>query len=461
MMRTVSDMLRSVLAMTLLVAARGPILGAQCAPSASSSETPAVMTMFPHHESTAWWLSGQINLIEQSHDEFPALYTGPHSFLPTAERTISRVLTVYTGLRFGHGWEAFANVESAGGRGLSDAFGLAGFTNLDVVRNPTLGSTPYLARLMVRKVIALSPGQVDVAPTPLALTPHLPARRLEIRAGKLGVVDFFDVNAVGSDSHLQFTNWTVDNNGAYDYAADTRGYTYGLIVEYDTQRWSMRGAEALMPTIANGIVLDWNVARARGENLELELHPSPAFTLRLLGYANHADMGSYTEAIDAFRAGQDPTLNIEAHRQQGRTKYGVGANAEHTMPNGVRLFARTGWNSGDTESFAYTEVNNSVSIGGDVTGVHWHRPVDRIGVAFVSNGLSAPHRDYLALGGLGFLLGDGGLRYGREDIVESYYTAHLWRGVSASGGLQYIDRPGYNEDRGPLLVEMLRMHVDF
>jgi hypothetical protein len=453
-------MLRTLLAIVVIVAARAQPLAAQSPAPASSDQVP-VTTLFSHDESTRWWLSGQINLIEQAHGSFPATYTGHNSFLPRRERTVSRVLTLYSGLRLGHGWEAFLDVESAGGRGLSDAFGLAGFTDLDVVRNPTLGGTPYLARLMVRKVIALSPDFVEVTPTPLALAARLPARRLEIRAGKLGIVDFFDVNAVGNDSHLQFANWTVDNNGAYDYAADTRGYTYGVIVEYDTPRWSVRGAEALMPTVANGIVLDWHFARARGENVELELRPTPAFTLRLLGYANHADMGSYTEAIAAFRAGQGATPDIEAHRRQGRIKYGVGVNADHTMPNGVRLFARTGWNSGDSESFAYTEVNNSVAIGGDVAGGHWHRPLDRVGVALVSNGLSAPHRDYLALGGLGFLLGDGGLRYGREDIVETYYTAHLWRGVSASAGLQYIDHPGYNQDRGPVLVQMARIHVEF
>jgi len=461
MIRTVSYALRRLAVVVAIVSAGRQTLVAQRAPTPSPSDTAPATAMFPHDDSSPWWISGQINLIEQSHDAFPALYTGPHSFLATPERTISRVLTLYTGLRLGHGWEAFVDIESAGGLGLSNAFGLAGFTDLDVVRNPTLGSAPYLARLMIRKVIALSSDEVTVTPSPLGLASHLPSRRFEIRAGKLGVVDFFDVNAVGNDSHLQFTNWTVDNNGAYDYAADTRGYTYGLIVEYDTPSWSLRGAEALMPTVANGIVLDWNVARARGENLELELRPTSAFTLRLLGYANHADMGSYTEAIEAFRAGADPTPNIEAHRRQGRTKYGVGANAEHTMPNGVRLFARTGWNSGDTESFAYTEVNKTIAAGGDVSGEPWRRPLDRAGIALVSNGLSASHREYLALGGLGFLLGDGGLTYGRENIVETYYTAHIWRGVFASGGLQYIDHPGYNRDRGPIFVKMLRLHLDF
>jgi len=209
MNRSVIDTLRGPLVIALMLVIRGQILRAQGAPSASSSETATVTTMFSHDEAAAWWLSGQINLIEQAHGSFPALYTGPNSFLPMPERTVSRVLTLYTGLRLGHGWEALVDVESAGGRGLSDAFGLGGFTDLDVVRNPALGSTPYLSRLMIRKVIALSSEQVDVMPTPLALAPRLPARRLEIRAGKLGIVDFFDVNAVGNDSHVQFTNWTV------------------------------------------------------------------------------------------------------------------------------------------------------------------------------------------------------------------------------------------------------------
>jgi len=277
----------------------------------------------------------------------------------------------------------------------------------------------------------------------------------------MGIVDFFDVNAVGGDSHLQFTNWTVDNNGAYDYAADTRGYTYGIIVEYDTPRWRLRGAEALMPTVANGIVLDWHVNQSRGENLELELHPTSPLTVKVLGYVNHANMGSYTEAIAAFQSGRDPTPDIAAHRQQGRIKPGVGINIEYDLPADVRLFARSGWNGGDSESFAYTEVNNTISIGGDVSGARWHRANDRAGLAFVSNGLSQPHREYLRLGGLGFLLGDGTLTYAREEILESYYTAHLWRGVYASAGLQFVTNPGYNQDRGPVLVQALRLHVDF
>jgi carbohydrate-selective porin OprB len=171
-------------------------------------------------------------------------------------------------------------------------------------------------------------------------------------------------------------------------------------------------------------------------------------------------LGSYDEAIKSFLTGHDPTPDVVAYRRPGRVKTGLGMNTEYTFPRFVRLFARAGWNEGHNESFAYTEVNNSVLGGGDLTGALWNRSQDRLGVAVVSNGLSLPHREYLALGGLGFLLGDGALRYGREGILETYYTAHAWRGLSASLGLQYIDHPGYNRDRGPVLVEMLRLHID-
>jgi carbohydrate-selective porin OprB len=218
-----------------------------------------------------------------------------------------------------------------------------------------------------------------------------------------------------------------------------------------------------MPKIANGIELDWNVARARGENVELELRPWDGMTTRVLGYANHADMGSYREAADAFSSGREPAPDVEAHRRQGRVKYGIVMNVEYAPPalHAARFFGRTGWNEGRNESFAHTEVNDTVAVGSDVEGLWRRRPHDRGGVAFVSNGLSDEHRRYLELGGLGFLLGDGQLQYGRETIVEGYYTAHLGMGLFASAGAQFIVNPGYNRDRGPVFVPTLRLHADF
>ena len=441
----------------LLVIIGGSAAHAQTEPDVA---TPAT-TMFPHPADSRWWLSGQINLIWQAHGAFTSPYQGDNSLRPEAEQALSRLWTIYTGLKLPGHVELLFDVESAGGRGLSDALGLAGFTNLDVVRNPSLGSAPYVARALVHVTIPLDKEFTDATPTPLSLAARVPVRRIELRAGKLGMADFFDVNTVGSDSHLQFTNWTVDNNGAYDYAADTRGYTYAAIIEYDAPGWALRFGEALMPTVANGIDMDWNIARSRAENLEVELRAAAGLVIRVLGYANHASMGSYDEATRGFLAGHDPKPDVTAYRQPGRVKSGLGLNTEYTFPGLVRVFARAGWNEGHNESFAYTEVNNSVQTGGDLSGAMWRRSQDRFGAAVVSNGLWGPHRDYLALGGLGFLLGDGTLRYGRENITEGYYRAHVWRSVSASAGLQFIVHPGYNQDRGPVLVEMLRLHVDF
>jgi carbohydrate-selective porin OprB len=437
------------------------LLFAVCGVPVGAQDIEAPATIFDHPDDQPYFIGGQANIIFQAHGDFPARYSGPQSFRADAEHATSRLLTLQTGLRVARRWALRFDLESAGGAGLSQALGLAGFTNLDVVRNPTLGATPYLARLMIQGVIPLSSEETDADRSLLAPRGKLPARRLEIKVGKMGLIDYFDVNAVGSDSHLQFTNWTVDNNGAYDYAADTRGYTYGALVEFDARDVSVRGAVALMPTVANGIDLDSDIARARGENLEVEWRAPRGFTLRVLGYTNHANMGLYSEAINAYLSGHDPTPSIEAHRAQGRVKHGAGVNVEQELPRHVRLFARAGGNQGDTESFAYTEVNNTFAAGADTRGGAWSRPGDRAGVAFVSNGLSDTHREYLSLGGLGFLLGDGRLTYGREQILETYYTLSIWRGVYASGGLQYIVHPGYNRDRGPVLVPMARAHLDF
>ena len=409
-------------------------------------------------------MSGQVNIVFQAHPDFHALYSGPNSLSARAEHATSRVLTLYTGYQLSKHTEALVDLESAGGRGISDALGMAGFTNVDVVRNPELGSKPYLARLMVHQVFALSAKEEDAERTPTSILTKLPVRRFELRAGKMSLADYFDVNSVGSDSHLQFLNWTAVNNGAYDYAADTRGYTVGAMAEYQDHNWGVRFAEALMPKVANGPKLDYNLLRARSENVEFEFRPElrkeKKTIIRVLSFINHADMGSYREAVQAFLTGTDQQPNIEAHRKQGRIKYGFGLNVEQEITKTVRVFGRLGWNEGQNESFAYTEVDQAVEAGADWRLERWRRPNDKIGIAFITNGISRLHQLYLALGGNGFLLGDGRLTYGREDIIETYYNAHLWRGVYVSPELQWAAHPGYNKDRGPVVVPGLRLHLE-
>jgi high affinity Mn2+ porin len=425
----------------------------------------AAVTIFPHSDENRFWISGQANIIFQTHPPFPAAYSGPNSLHSYYEKATSQVYTLFVGVQLTQTTELFADVESAGGRGISDALGLAGFTNLDVVRNPSLGAAPYLARLMLRQTIPLSDERVSAERGPFGLATSLPKRRVEIRVGKLSLVDFLDTNSAGSDSHLQFMNWTVDNNGAYDYAAQTRGYTDGIIVEYDAPAWSLRFAEAMMPKVANGINLDADLLRAHSENFEAESRrnflPHRAGVIRFLAYMNHANMGSYREAIHNFLAGESAQPDIISTRRQGRVKYGFGLNFEQDLADQFGVFGRLGWNDGRNESFAYTEVDRTLEFGFYFKGKSWHRANDRAGAVFAVNALTNDHARYLALGGLGFLLGDGALTYGPEEIVDAYYTAHVWRGFFASVDLQHVNNPGYNQVRGPVVVPGVRLHVDF
>jgi hypothetical protein len=464
--------------------------GGQAAESPDETGTPSgdLLTMFPHSDTTPWYLAGQTNIIFQSHPGFHAPYQGVNSLHGAGEYKTSLLGTLYmayqvqrlanglasntapTDRSLRYNTDFIFDLEAAGGRGLSQALGLAGFTNLDVVRNPNLGSKPYIARVELHQTIGFSREMVDVPRGPLSLATKAPVRRLEIRIGKMTLPDQFDLNEVLSDSHLQFTNWTVDNNGAWDYAADTRGYTYATTLEYQDRDWAFRYALALMPTVANGINLDWAISRARAQNFEFELRKPllpPRFfrrskgTQRFLAFRNAAHMGDYREAVIAYLDGDDPTPTITNHEHFSTIKYGFGYNFEDELGEHLRVAGRFGWNEGQHESYAYTEVDQTFLLGADYNGAQWRRKDDKIAIAFVSNAIKKDHQNYLRYGGLGFILGDGRLNYGRENTEEAYYNLHTFRGLYFALGLSHIDDPGYNRDRGPVWVPGVRAHVDF
>ena len=439
-------------------------------PQTSDTEADQVIeTMLPHFKDTRFWLSGQANFIFQTHPPFYAAYSGSHSLSPKYEKATSRVLTLYTGARLNNSTEVLVYIEEAGGAALSEGFGLAGNTDLDIVRNPLLSKAPYLAQAMIHKVLALSKDKIENDRDFLSLFEELPRRRLEVRVGKFSLPDFFDVNAIGSDTHLQFINWTTDNNGAWDYAADTRGYTVGAYADYEDRDWGFRFVEALMPSVANGINLVYRPWQVHAENYEYELRrgiiPKKAGVIRLLAYTNYANMGIYRDAVVQFEDHRSPdpetVPEITNHPWHITRKYGFGINVQQNLSRYLAAFARFGWDNGKTESFAYTEDDQTFVEGVGANGEWWHRRYDRAGIAFVSNAIKKDHQNYLADGGLGFLLGDGGLNYGREDIVETYYTAHVWRGIYLAPGVQHINNPGYNRDRGPVVVPTFRLHVEF
>ena len=451
-------------------------LGAAQAPGDMPSAAPAseTLTMFPHSDAARYWVSGQANSIFQAHGHFHSPYQGASSLIDDVETKASEVATLYLGYQLRpntrNNTDLIVDFENAGGRGISQALGLAGETNIDIVRNPTLGIAPYLSHGEIHQIIGLTDEMVDQERGPFALATKVPVRRFEVRIGKMSMADSLDINSVGSDSHLQFTNWTIDNNGAWDYAADTRGYTVAGILEYDDRLWSARYAIAAMPTVANGIDLDWALSRANSQNGEFEVRKGLLGALldkkregavRVLSYVNHAHMGDYRESVQQYLAGKIATPDITQTRRFGAVKYGFGLNTEQEVTDSLRVFARFGWNDDRHESFVYTEVAQTILFGGDYKGQDWHRSNDKVGVAFVSNAIKRDHQNYLHDGGQGFLLGDGNLAYGREDIVEWYYNAHLWHGLYGMLGGTQIAHPGYNTDRGPVYVTTVRAHVDF
>ena len=433
-----------------------------------ATSTPAI---FRHPDEARYLVSGQANIIFQAHGPFHSPYEGANSLLGRGEYKTSLLGTVYLGYEVNanprYATDAILDVESAGGRGISEALGLAGFTNLDVVRNPNLGSTPYLSQYMIHQVIGFTDEMTDSERSTVSLQTKVPVRRLDLHIGRMGLPDFFDANSVGTDSHLQFLNWTVDNNGAWDYAANTRGYTDGVVAEYVDHAFSARYGIAAMPTVANGIDLQYQFRQGSGQNVELEWRksvlPDPKLkgAVRLLGFVNHANMGDYRQQNQAFLRGETPTPEITAHPFTSSVKYGVGLNAEQQVSDNGRVYGRFGWNEGEHESYAYTEVDQTFAVGGSYSLQRYRRPDDKAGLTFVSNAIKKDHQAYLALGGKGFLIGDGRLNYAREDIVEGYYNLHAWKGVYYALDAQFIEHPGYNQDRGPVLVESVRMHVDF
>jgi len=413
-----------------------------------------------------YW-GGQITVISQQLFKFHSPYAGPNSLRSEQANEVSHTYTLYAGIRLLPSIECYINPEMARGGALSDTLGLAGFTNGDVIRNPDIGSDPYLARYFVRWTIATGEGHEHVERAQNRMAGERPLHRLVITAGKLSTADIFDLNGYANSTRVQFMNWALINSAAYDYAADTRGYTHGIAVEWIHPDWAVRLGAFQMPKIPNGPNLSNDLIDNRGDQAEVEVHPHllggehDPLVARLLGYRNLAHMGDYRDALELGRQ-MHTAPNIRATERTGAAKYGFGLSLEQPLADdgATGVFARWGWNDGATETFAYTEADRTATIGGQLSGAWWWRPPDHVALALVQNDLSTPHSDYLAAGGLGFILGDGRLHYGSERILETYYTLQPFDLVGLSLDYQLIDHPGYNRDRGPVSVVSLRLHIE-
>jgi len=405
----------------------------------------------------------QTTYIYQYKPSFHSPYEGENSLTGKEEKQNSITATLYAGARLWKGAEVYVNPEVAGGSGLSGALGMAGSSNGETFRVGSPSPTLYSARYFLKQTFTLGKEKEWQEDDANQLSGYTPKKYLNFYFGKLSLGDLFDNNEYSNSPRTQFMNWALMNNGAWDYAANVRGYTYSFSTELQLNKMSYKLAFATLPREANGEKLNTNFKDSFALAINAEVDKAYSINtrkgnIRLLVYHNNSNMGNYGEAIKLTG-----TPDIITTRKLGRTKWGWGINLDQEVGRNTGVFGRIGWNDGKNETWAFTEIDRTVSSGVSFKGSAWKRNDDNAGIAIAMNGLSQDHRSYLAKGGSGFILGDGELNYGSEVIPELYYSLKpseslpLW----LSGDYQFVLHPGYNKDRGPVNIFSVRVHTEF
>lgn len=413
----------------------------------------------------AWYnLHIQMTYINQTKPKMHALYSGPYSLQAEKEKQNSLTTTAFLGLRLWKGAAFYFNPEIAGGSGLSGAQGMGGSSNGETFRVGNPSPTLYVGRAYLQQTFALGTQASWQDDDQNQLRLLMPNDYVRLTVGKYSLADLFDNNAFSNSPRTQFMNWSLMNNGAWDFAANVRGYTYIATAEISKAFLNYKISIANLPKEANGAELNTHL------NQELALNTEVAGTykiqnkkgnLRLLYFLNRAGMGDYQQAIAAASTNQS-VPDITATRESGRKKWGLGVNFDQELGKDFGLFGRYGMNDGKTETWNFTEIDNALSIGTVADGRLWHRRQDNAGLAIVTDGLSKDHRSYIAHGGNGFILGDGKLNYGKESIAELYYNLKPTdKPIWITGDYQYALHPGYNKDRGPASIFSVRVHTEF
>lgn len=403
---------------------------------------------------------GQATIVEQYAAPFHAPYAGQNSLASNSGRETFD-LDLYVGYRPWKGAEIWVDPEIEQGFGLSGTFGVAGFPSAEAYK---VGQTyPYarIPRAFLRQTIDLGgeSQKVDAGIDQLAGTQT--ADRLVITAGKFSVVDIFDQNKYAHDPRGDFLNWTAVNTGAFDYAADAWAFTYGGAIEWYTGQWTFRAAVFDGPVAPNSSDLDPSFGQFQmvGEiERRYSLWDQPG-KVAVTGYLTRARLGSFQDAVTlAAATGAAPDLSLV---RTYTSKTGITGNIEQQIMEGVGLFARAGYTPGDLETYAFTDVDATLSGGASLSGKLWGRSDDTIGIAAIVNTISKEHQAYLAAGGYTALIGDGMLPHpGPEQIMEVYYQlpVYSWQ---LTFDYQFITNPAYNRDRGPVSVLATRLHAQF
>jgi high affinity Mn2+ porin len=410
----------------------------------------------------SWNVHGQLTYVEQGYPAFHSPYQGANSLSGASQIQNTTSATAFVGYRPWDGTEVYVNPELMQGFGLNNTLGVAGFPNGEAQKSDFPMPRFNVARIFLRQTFGLGGEQETIDDGPNQLGGKQDISRITVTAGKFAVTDIFDVNAFAGDPRTAFLNWNIYGGGSYDWTMDKISYTWGAAAELNQKYWAFRAGYFLVPVVSNVNNFDTHIPE-HGEYIgELELRYSlfsQPGKLRLMGWANIANAGSYSDAL-AMPVATPNYPDITLTRQV-RTNYGFVANLEQAITSDLGVFSRATWSPGLVEIIGWTDCNESLSFGTVLKGNAWGRPDDKIGVAGVVEGLSPEARAYFAAGGLGILIGDGQLNYRPEQILEAYYAYSLNKWATLTFDYQFIVNPAYNADRGPVSIFSGRLHAEF
>jgi high affinity Mn2+ porin len=451
-----------------------PLPQAQTLPLQAGVKTPSPETPPPEERATAaaeaaaeqpsklppWYsIHYQGTFVYQGNFPFHDPYHGPNSAIGRRLNDQTATGTLYFDARPWQNGEIIFDPEFSGGTGLDGTTGFAGFPNGEATRTGKLEPTPYVARLFYRHTFEFEGESEKVEDAANEIAGVRQRNRLQISLGKMSAEDVIDDNLYSHDPRTQFLNWSIMYTGAWDYPANLRGYSYGALFDYSTMFYAVRYGIFAEPTVAQGNELDPHFLKAHGQILEFQenfvLQDHPARVREWL-YVNTAHMGKYRDALAEMPVDPDVTVT-----RAYRNKYGFGLSFEKELTDNLGFFLRGGWNDGQSETWAFTEIDSTAAAGFLLKGKPWGRPADLVGLAGVINGLSNAHKDYLAAGGIGFIIGDGKLNYAPEEIAESFYSMQVIKNIYLTLDMQGVNNPAYNHDRGPVLIMGFRAHAEF
>jgi high affinity Mn2+ porin len=445
-----------------------PLPDASASPSPAAAATPEV-TPKPERFS----VHAQLTNTQQYHGAFSAAYSGPMSLAPQADTAKTVDATVFFGVRIASNTEFYVNPEVDQGFGLGQprppgksyfgTAGIAGFPSGEAYKVGSYSSYGRIMRTFVRQTINLGGGDLQaVDPDINQLGGSIDPAHIIVTAGKFSVVDVFDTNPYAHDTKHDFLNWTIIDMGAFDYAADAWGYTYGASAEWTAAHSTLRVGLFQLSKVPNQIAIENAPFDEYSSVIEYEKptsflgrHPG---SIKGLVYADIGYMGPYADAVSAALIA-DSLPNTADVRTSKHIKTGTGINIAQEIAPNIGVFARLSAMNGTYEAYEFTDVDSSMSTGLSIDGHLYHRQDDSFGIAGAFNNLSAPARQYFADGGIGILVGDGSLSYGGERILETYYSLGITKDFGLTLDYQYVKNPAYNVVRGPVSVYTLRYHA--